>query len=85
MKFLNILRNWAIHLTEQKYKGDKKVTYAQTLDFLKEKTPEDIIRNIKPSARGEYEITSVNNAYINRGDLTYNFLDGEVVPIPTLP
>jgi glucose-1-phosphate thymidylyltransferase len=37
----------------------------------------DIIRNIKPSARGEYEITSVNNAYIEKDQLTYDILEGE--------
>ncbi|MBN2180315.1 MAG: NTP transferase domain-containing protein [Sedimentisphaerales bacterium] len=36
----------------------------------------DIIRTLKPSARGEYEITHVNEAYIARGQLAYDILDG---------
>ncbi len=31
----------------------------------------DIIRTLKPSARGEYEITDVNNWYVKEGTLTY--------------
>jgi len=29
----------------------------------------DIIKNLKPSGRGEYEITDVNNAYLKRGKM----------------
>lgn len=36
----------------------------------------DIIRNIKVSDRGEYEITSVNNEYIRRGQLKYDVVQG---------
>jgi len=36
----------------------------------------DIARTLKPSHRGELEITDVNNAYIKRGDLTTHVLDG---------
>ena len=31
---------------------------------------------MKPSARGELEITDVNNFYIEEGTLTYEVLDG---------
>jgi glucose-1-phosphate thymidylyltransferase len=31
---------------------------------------------LKPSDRGELEITDVNNKYIKSGTLTYNFLRG---------
>jgi glucose-1-phosphate thymidylyltransferase len=34
----------------------------------------DIISNIKPSDRGEYEISSVNNAFIEGGDCDYYIL-----------
>ena len=36
----------------------------------------DIIRTLKPSGRGEMEITDVNNAYMARGDMTWEELDG---------
>ena len=36
----------------------------------------DIIRTLKPSGRGELEITDVNNAYIERGEMTWDELDG---------
>jgi glucose-1-phosphate thymidylyltransferase len=36
----------------------------------------DIIKTLKPSKRGELEITDVNNAYIKRGNLTYSILKG---------
>ncbi len=37
----------------------------------------DIIRNIEPSKRGELEITSVNNSYIELGELEYGVLEGD--------
>jgi glucose-1-phosphate thymidylyltransferase len=36
----------------------------------------DIIRTLEPSARNELEITDVNNNYINRGEMTWNELEG---------
>lgn len=35
-----------------------------------------IVRELRPSARGELEITDVNNAYIREGRLSYSVLDG---------
>ena len=35
-----------------------------------------IIKTLKPSSRGELEITDVNNEYIRRGNLTYDTLEG---------
>lgn len=36
----------------------------------------DIIKNLKPSHRGELEITDVNNAYINNNEMQYEILNG---------
>ncbi len=36
----------------------------------------DIIKTLKPSERGELEITDVNNDYISRGAMTWEELDG---------
>ncbi len=36
----------------------------------------DIIKKLKPSARGEYEVTDINNAYVKNGELTYDILSG---------
>ena len=35
-----------------------------------------IIKTLKPSGRGELEITDVNNAYIERGEMTWDELEG---------
>ncbi len=35
-----------------------------------------IIKTLKPSERGEMEITDVNNEYLRRGTLTYDVLEG---------
>ncbi len=36
----------------------------------------EIVDKLKPSARGELEITDVNNAYLEQGELEYSFLHG---------
>ncbi len=36
----------------------------------------DIIRTLKPSDRGELEVTDVNNHYIERGEMSWTVLDG---------
>lgn len=37
----------------------------------------DIIRKLKPSPRGEYEITDLNNIYIQEGTMTYQKVKGK--------
>jgi glucose-1-phosphate thymidylyltransferase len=36
----------------------------------------EIIKTLEPSGRGELEITDVNNAYIERGEMTWDELEG---------
>ena len=36
----------------------------------------EITRTLKPSGRGELEITDVNNEYIRLGEMSYSVLDG---------
>ena len=36
----------------------------------------DVIRTLRPSGRGELEITDVNNAYLSRGELQWDLLEG---------
>ena len=50
--------------------------YAVTGIYFYDATVFDIIKMLKPSGRGELEITDVNNAYIQAGQLTWDVLDG---------
>jgi glucose-1-phosphate thymidylyltransferase len=36
----------------------------------------DIVKTLQPSGRGELEITDVNNAYIERGEMEYDVIEG---------
>lgn len=44
--------------------------------YLYDNTVFDLIGKLKPSARGELEITDVNNHYIQSGSMSYSELDG---------
>lgn len=53
-----------------------KSQYAVTGIYMFDHQVFDIIKTLKPSARGELEITDVNNAYIKRNELTFDILQG---------
>ena len=50
--------------------------YAVTGVYFYDASVFEIIRTLKPSARGELEISDVNNAYIAKNQLAYDILDG---------
>lgn len=53
-----------------------KSGYCVTGVYLYDSAVFDVIRSIRPSQRGELEITDVNNAYAVKGDLSYGLLSG---------
>ena len=67
---------------EEKPKHPKS-NYAVVGAYFYDASVFDIIRTVDPSARGEYEITAVNNAYIHRGELEYSFVHGKWVDAGT--
>jgi glucose-1-phosphate thymidylyltransferase len=50
--------------------------YAVIGIYMYDATVFDIVRTLKPSGRGELEITDVNNAYIDRGLMEYDVISG---------
>jgi len=53
-----------------------KSQYAVVGIYLFDQEVFDIIKTLKPSARGELEITDVNNRYIEKGLMTWDILEG---------
>ena len=60
---------------EEKPKSPKS-EYAVIGIYMYDAAVYDIIRTLKPSGRGELEITDVNNAYIARGEMSWQELEG---------
>lgn len=60
---------------EEKPKAPK-TKYAVVGIYMYDAEVFDIIKTLKPSGRGELEITDVNNAYIKKGLIEYDILDG---------
>lgn len=50
--------------------------YAVTGFYMYDHRVFDVVRTLRPSARGELEITDVNNWYLRRGELECEVLDG---------
>jgi glucose-1-phosphate thymidylyltransferase len=60
---------------EEKPKQPKS-RYAVIGIYFYDSTVFDFIKSLKPSDRGELEITDVNNRYIEQGTMTYDILEG---------
>jgi len=60
---------------EEKPKQPKS-SYAVIGIYMYDGTVFDRIRKLKPSGRGEFEITDVNNQYLAEGSLSHSILDG---------
>ncbi|HET7098709.1 MAG TPA: sugar phosphate nucleotidyltransferase [Patescibacteria group bacterium] len=55
---------------------EPKSNYAVTGLYLFDNTVFDIIKTLKPSARGQLEVTDINNEYIKKGKLDWVEIDG---------
>ncbi len=55
---------------------EPKTNYAVTGLYMYDATVFDKVRTLEPSARGELEITDVNNAFIREGTMSFAFLEG---------
>lgn len=62
-----------------------KSSYCVTGIYMYDARVFEIIKTLKPSGRGELEITDVNNAYLRRGSLTYDILPGWWTDAGTFP
>lgn len=60
---------------EEKPKHPKS-SYAVTGIYMYDSSVFEIVKTLKPSGRGELEITDVNNAFIEKKQLTYDILQG---------
>lgn len=55
---------------------EPKSQYAVIGVYMYDNRVFDIIKTLKPSGRGEMEITDVNNAYLQSGDLSWDVVEG---------
>jgi len=69
-----IAKNKIVHITEKP--KDPKSSYAVTGVYMYDPTVFDFIKSLKPSDRGELEITDVNNFYAVNQKLEFDVVDG---------
>jgi glucose-1-phosphate thymidylyltransferase len=69
------LRDGRIVSIQEKPKSPKS-DYAVIGIYMYDATVFDIVSMLRPSDRGELEITDVNNAYLERGEMEHDILEG---------
>jgi len=70
-----VIENGRIVRIEEKPERPKS-NYAVIGIYMYDSKVFDVIRTLRPSARGELEITDVNNFYIEAGEMTFEVLEG---------
>jgi glucose-1-phosphate thymidylyltransferase len=70
-----VIEDGSITRIEEK-PSNPKSRYAVIGVYMYDNRVFDIIKTLKPSGRGELEITDVNNAYIQAGDLSWDVIEG---------
>ncbi len=65
--------------------GRPKSNLAVTGLYMYDEQVWDVVKNLKPSGRGELEITDVNNFYIRQGTMQYETLNGWWTDAGTFP
>ena len=70
-----VMQDGRIVKIEEKPKKPQ-TNYAVTGFYMYDASVFEIIKTLKPSGRGELEITDVNNAYIERNEMTWEVIEG---------
>jgi glucose-1-phosphate thymidylyltransferase len=74
-------RNHVVSIEEKPNKP--KTNLAQTGAYMYDEHVFDLVRQLKPSMRGELEITDLNNLYLQKGTLTASEITGEWIDAGT--
>ena len=75
-RILSMIEKPSTQILQDKTKNNNCTAHAITGIYFYDSTVFDIIKDLKPSNRGELEITDVHNAYMQANTLEYDTLHG---------